>query len=122
MILPLNDFGLIMDNDAKRYPENQLFAAGDVRANENCLLTVFQTLFLREHNRLVNQFKKSNPKWDSEKLYQEARRWNIAYIQSIIFGEYVPVTVNYFFFIFLFINYYYYIIIVIIIINIINII
>ena len=44
---------LPMDNDAHRVPDDQLFAAGDVRANENIELTSLHTLFVREHNRLA---------------------------------------------------------------------
>ena len=39
-----------MANDAHRVPDDQLFAAGDVRANENIELTALHTLFVREHN------------------------------------------------------------------------
>lgn len=95
ILLPINDFGLKMDNNAHVVPDFELFAAGDVRANENNILTCLHTIYLREHNRLVNQFKASHPTWDSETLYQEARRWNIAYYQNTVFGEYVPATVCY---------------------------
>jgi hypothetical protein len=39
-----------MANDAQQVPEANLFAAGDVRANENIELTAMQTLFVRNHN------------------------------------------------------------------------
>jgi hypothetical protein len=48
--LPWNDFGLEMMGPANR----QLFAAGDVRANQDWLILGFETLLLREHNRLCN--------------------------------------------------------------------
>src|SRR5205807_2139942 len=50
-LLPLNNSTFFpngpvtMANDAHIVPDNQLFAAGDVRANENIELTATQTLF-----------------------------------------------------------------------------
>ena len=42
-----------MANDAHRLPDNQMLAAGDVRANENIELTSLQSLFVREHNHVL---------------------------------------------------------------------
>ena len=42
---------------------------------------VLHTLFMREHNRLARQLKRLNPQWDSETLYQEARKIMGAYTQ-----------------------------------------
>jgi len=66
------------------------FVAGDVRANENVLLLCLQTIFLREHNRLCENLAVANPRWDDEKIYQEARKLVGAYIQSIAFNEWLP--------------------------------
>ncbi len=48
-LLPYNTLGLDMADDIG-VPEDTLFAAGDVRANENVELTNLTTLFVREHN------------------------------------------------------------------------
>jgi hypothetical protein len=48
---------LNMANDAHQVPDSQLFAAGDVRANENIELTAMQTLFVRNHNRIATQLQ-----------------------------------------------------------------
>lgn len=81
-----------------------LFAAGDLRANEQVMLISWHTLFVREHNRLVNQDLADLPitcdittPQDNlnmiipdgcELLYQLARRVNIAQWQQIVFVEY----------------------------------
>ncbi len=69
---------------------DKMFVAGDARANENPLLIALHTIFVREHNRLCDDFKASNPNWTDEKLYQESRRMIGAYIQSITYEEWLP--------------------------------
>eukprot|EP01094_Clydonella_sp_ATCC50884_P022136 TRINITY_DN503_c0_g1_i3.p1 TRINITY_DN503_c0_g1~~TRINITY_DN503_c0_g1_i3.p1 ORF type:complete len:447 (+),score=118.39 TRINITY_DN503_c0_g1_i3:181-1521(+) len=91
---PLNTKGLIMENEAHRVPESELFAMGDPRGNENPVLIAIHTIFLREHNRWVNELRESNPEWDSERLFHEARRRVIAIQQSIFLNEYIPATVG----------------------------
>src|SRR5439155_16095009 len=75
-LLPYNnstyfpDGTLPMANDAHLVPDDQLFAAGDVRANENIELTSLQTLFVREHNRIADAISRANPGLDDETVYQ----------------------------------------------------
>ena len=77
-----------MDNEN---PFNdRLFVAGDTRANENPSLTSFHTVFVREHNRLCDVFAAENPDWSDEQLYQKARKMVGAYIQSIVYNEWLP--------------------------------
>lgn len=66
------------------------FIAGDVRANENSVLTSMHTLFVREHNRLATSLAEAHPDWTDEQIYQRARQLNIAQIQNITFNEYLP--------------------------------
>jgi peroxidase len=68
------------------------FLAGDVRANQQAGLTVLQTVFLREHNRLARIFSRMNPHWDDQTLYEEARRVVSAQIQHITYNEYLPLV------------------------------
>ncbi|CAG5867394.1 unnamed protein product [Menidia menidia] len=75
------------DTNAKEVP---CFIAGDVRVDENIALTSIHTLFMREHNRLARQLKRLNPQWDSETLYQEARKIMGAYTQIFVFRDYLP--------------------------------
>ncbi len=81
---------LNMANDAQAVPESSLFAAGDVRANENVELTALQTLFVRNHNLIAGELQKEHPSWTDEQLYQEARKINIAEYQKIIYTQYLP--------------------------------
>lgn len=81
---------LHMANDAQAVPESELFATGDRRGNENLELSVLETLFVRNHNRLAGLLQVSHPAWTDEQLYQEARRLNIAQYQSTIYNEWLP--------------------------------
>ena len=77
-------------NDAHRVPDNQLFAAGDVRANENIELTSLHALFVREHNRWADRVKALNPQLSDEQLYVRARALVIAELQAITYNEWLP--------------------------------
>ncbi|XP_051850149.1 lactoperoxidase [Antechinus flavipes] len=70
------------------------FLAGDSRANEQALLSIFHTLFVREHNRLARELKKLNPHWDGEKIYQETRKIVGAITQVITFEHYLPLVLG----------------------------
>jgi len=66
------------------------FIAGDVRANENTLLLCLHTLFAREHNRLCDELKASNPSWTDQQLFQSAKRQVSGMIQAIVYEEWLP--------------------------------
>jgi hypothetical protein len=87
---PAQIVALNMANDAQQVPESALFAAGDVRANENIELTAIQTLFVRNHNRLATTLHQEHPDWSDELLYQEARKLNIAEEETITYTEFLP--------------------------------
>ena len=89
-LLPFNTTGLPNANDAHLVPDNQLFLAGDVRANENIELTAMQTLFAREHNRLAEQIAHAHPELSDEAIYQQARKIVIAELQAITYNEFLP--------------------------------
>lgn len=61
--------------------------AGDVRANEQGGLTAVQTLFAREHNRIVSQLPSNISQQDK---FQLARAVVIAEIQYITYNEFLP--------------------------------
>ncbi len=68
----------------------KFFIAGDVRANENPLLTSIQTLFVREHNRLCEIYEAENPGWADEQLYQHVRKIVGGILQAIVYEEWLP--------------------------------
>jgi hypothetical protein len=67
-----------------------LFVAGESRANENAGLASLHTVFMREHNRLVDGFTRAHPTWSSEEIYQRARKTVGAKIQAITYNEFLP--------------------------------
>jgi hypothetical protein len=88
-LLPLNAAGLPNENHGPT-PANQLFLAGDIRANENALLTSLHTVFTREHNRLVDVISSQQPALDAEQQYQLARKIVGAEVQAITYNEFLP--------------------------------
>uniref|UniRef100_A0AAY5KIH3 Eosinophil peroxidase n=1 Tax=Esox lucius TaxID=8010 RepID=A0AAY5KIH3_ESOLU len=66
------------------------FQAGDSRANEHLGMIALHTLFLREHNRLVEQLHLLNPHWGPDTLYQEARKIIGAIHQILTWEHYLP--------------------------------
>ena len=95
-MLPLNDAetfpnGILkMDNANPFVSSDELFAAGDSRANENVELTSLQTLFVREHNYQAGRIAAANPKLTDEQIYQRTRSIVIAEIQAITYNEWLP--------------------------------
>ena len=69
---------------------NGCFIAGDVRVNEQVVLTVMHTVWLREHNRIARALAELNPSFSDERLFQEARRIVGAVIQKITYQDYLP--------------------------------
>lgn len=76
--------------DAGSLPESDMFVTGDSRGNETIELTVLQTLFLDNHNRIAQELQREHPRWNDEQLFEEARKINIAEYQSIIYNEWIP--------------------------------
>lgn len=67
---------------------------GEIRVNEQLVLTCMHTLMAREHNRIAKTLIQINPHWDDETLYQEARRIVIAEIQHITYNEFLPILLG----------------------------
>ncbi|XP_020605845.1 thyroid peroxidase-like [Orbicella faveolata] len=92
-LLPENTISVSNDNPVGREP-TRLFAAGDSRANEQPGLIALHTLFVREHNRLCDEYKGENPQASDEEIFQAVRRLVAAEIQAITFREYLPATLG----------------------------
>merc|ERR1712079_747853 len=73
---------------------NDCFFAGDFRVNEQLNLIVLHTLFMREHNRIASELARLNPRWSDDRIYQEARKINVAEYQHIIFKEWLPIIIG----------------------------
>jgi len=73
---------------------NTLFLSGDVRANEQVGLTALHTLFVREHNRLAEEIAEEKPEFIGDRIYEEARRFVGALMQTISFNEFLPALVG----------------------------
>ncbi len=95
-LLPLNNSTFLpngtlpMANDAHILPNDQMFAAGDVRANENIELTALQTLFVREHNFWADKIAAANPSLGDEQIFQRARAIVIGELQAITYNQWLP--------------------------------
>ena len=95
-LLPLNnatyfgDLAPLPNSNSGPFPDDQLYVAGDVRANENIGLTAVQTLFVREHNHWTDVLAALHPHWDDETLYQWARKIVGAEIEVITYKEFLP--------------------------------
>lgn len=69
-----------------------LFVAGDIRANENILLSSIHTLFVREHNRLCDLIVQNDSSLfgKEELIYQKARKLVCGIMQKITYDEFLP--------------------------------
>jgi len=67
----------------------RMWVAGDIRAGEQTGLTCLHTLFVREHNRLCDEFIAQGLQ-DDEEIYQKAREQVSAQIQKITYDEFLP--------------------------------
>ena len=70
--------------------ETECFLAGDIRVNEQVVLTVMHTIFVRLHNKIARRLGALNPNWLDERIYQEARKIVGAIAQVITYDEYLP--------------------------------
>lgn len=65
----------------------EIVVTGDIRANENIALTTVQTLFAREHNRIVDALPET---LSDQQRFDIARQLVIATQQYITYNEFLP--------------------------------
>jgi len=85
-LLPFNTTGLPNAGGTG----DDLFLAGDVRANEQVYLTAMHTLWVREHNRWADRIRVYAPEATGDEIYEAARIVVIAELQIITFEEFLP--------------------------------
>ena len=80
----------------RNYTESDVdcFLAGDIRVNEQIGLTAMHTLWMREHNQIVDRLQQINPHWPGEFLFQEARKIIGAEMQHITYTHWLPLIVG----------------------------
>jgi prostaglandin-endoperoxide synthase 2 len=79
-------------NDETRLPlerKTKLFAMGVERANIQIGYVMFNTLCLREHNRICDVLARAYPAWDDERLFQTARNVLMVVVMKIVIEEYI---------------------------------
>lgn len=70
-----------------------VFNDADNRVNSNVALTLLHTLYIRNHNYLVDELSQEDPALTGEELYRTARKLNIAMYQQHVFYEYLPTII-----------------------------
>lgn len=58
------------------------------------MLTVFHIVFMREHNNIADGLSRINPRWDDEKVFQEAKKILTGIYQHIVYNEFLPVLMG----------------------------
>jgi prostaglandin-endoperoxide synthase 2 len=75
--------------------KNRLFAMGSDVTNLG--VVAFNTLFLREHNRIARRLSSEHPSWDSDRVFETARNTLTVVLLKIVIEEYVNhITPNHF--------------------------
>jgi prostaglandin-endoperoxide synthase 2 len=68
---------------------DSLYASGLDRGSSTIAYSAFNTIFLREHNRIADSLAKANPKWEDDQLFETARLINIRQILNVVVNDYI---------------------------------
>lgn len=68
---------------------------GEIRVNEQLVLTCMHTLMAREHNRISNALAQVNPHWDDETLFQVIINLTMVHLKLSKFKNIVTKHVNF---------------------------
>jgi len=86
---PFHDGGLLWIES-----ESDRFVSGDIRANENVLLTSYHTMWNREHNWWCDRIKHDHHDWSGDKIYNTARHILMGEMQAITYREWLPILIG----------------------------
>lgn len=89
-----NDFLPATTDSCFSTSEGPCFQSGDSRVNVNPYMTIQHSIFHKSHNRIASKLKALNPQWKDEKLFETARKINIAIYQKISYEEWLPMVVG----------------------------
>ena len=67
----------------------KIFAFGGDRVNATPQVSMMNTLFLREHNRLAGEIERAHPEWDDERVFQTVRNALIVLFIKVVVEEYI---------------------------------
>ncbi len=93
-LLKVSSPGNLLPNISLTAGGTPKFTAGENRAIENPALTTIHTIFMREHNRIATLMSQRNPSLNDTEIYNQARRIVTAELQSIVYGEFLPLLVG----------------------------
>lgn len=87
---PILDMPLGIDRLQPNDPKLKfLFAVGGDRVNSTTQVSMMNTLWLREHNRLAGLLEGRYPAWDDDRLFETARNIIIVMFIKIVVEEYI---------------------------------
>lgn len=67
----------------------QMFAVGLEHGNVTLGNSLFNIIFLREHNRVAKVIGAANPEWDDERVFQTTRNVLIVILLKIVIADYI---------------------------------
>ncbi|WP_300036843.1 peroxidase family protein [uncultured Roseobacter sp.] len=73
-------------DDARRA---KLFAVGGDRVNSVPQVSMMNTLFMREHNRLAAEIETAHPDWDDDRIFETARNTVVVIFIKIVVEDYI---------------------------------
>lgn len=75
--------------DAKEMRSDQLFAVGLEHGNSTVSNSLFNVIFLREHNRVARIINQAYQRWDDERVFQVTRNILIVMALQIVVSDYI---------------------------------
>ncbi|KAH8236422.1 hypothetical protein KR026_001432 [Drosophila bipectinata] len=74
--------------------KSECYSLPDIRNRFSPTIAVIHTLLVREHNRLAESLALLNADYDDERIFQEARKINIAQYQKITYYDLLPLILG----------------------------